>query len=383
MPLTEALKATRIIETLENYSVAANTAHTAVNNNLPVAGNMDNVFDDRVFWNAVFNSPEEAWNKTFNMNGCTLCHWTPRIPGLYWAPGSQALREMGSQKVIEGPGWVAYNPPTKSARVMGGMGTFLLPPDNAGFMLCTVTSTRNSSVGVPALISPEVVEAHHLQQGHCLQLRNVRWVKMSMEWAQRFPSVKGIPRGYLLINKPEAVTVTDKNIPVQFQPCTIMEYEQGGALLYDYVFMTADSTVPDYRKQAADFFEYYRTTDGRNGKYLFACDVADPLFDAVYQSPGDMRTAYDNGQLELMLQRIRNSRFNNHTIEELAGLLPRLYSTPGAIRTLSNIIELPAGLIKDDSTAKMTIELLHQSLQHKKMEELIDRVATDNPGAFN
>jgi hypothetical protein len=379
MAITDALKASRIVETLENYSVAADTGHTAA----AVATNETDgtgfAHGDENFWRQILDNPEANWNRPFNFGGGILSNWTPRIPGLFFAPGSEAMRAAAERHLVSGH---EFAPVGKSVKVIGGVGALALPPDNMGFAMYSFSFSSNSSVGIPALISPEVQEAHQLKQGCMLEVNQARWVKMTMEWAQRFPSIKGIPRGYLLINKPEQVVVIERNLPVEVHPCTIMEYEKNGALLYDYVYVVADTSQADYRKKTEAFFEYYRTKDGRNGRYLLACDMAEPMFDAVYQSPADLRTGYDNGQMALMLERIRNTHFNTHTVDELAALLPALYPTAASVKTLTTFVELPAGLIKDDSAAKMIIELLHKSIEHNKMEELIDRVAMDHPGAF-
>jgi hypothetical protein len=380
MALTEALKAARIIETLENYAVAGNTVAAAEVAN---AANSGHAHTDDSFWRRILNEPESCWNQSFYLKHCVLSYWTPRMPGLFYAPGSAAMRAAADkQEVARGPGWKEFTPMGKSSKVMGGVGTFTLPPDNAGFALGCVSFSANTSSGIPVLISPEVAEAHKLTEGCVVSVIEARWTKMNLDWAQRFPSIKGIPRGYLLVNKPEMIEVEERNAPTELHPFTVMEYEQNGALLFDYVYVTANTSQTNYRQEAEKFFEYYRTKDNRHGKYLLACDAANPLFDATYQSPGELHKELDTGKMELLLNRIRETRFDNHTLDELAAKLTRFYPTAADMHTLACHVGLPPGSLKDDSAAKMSLELLSESVERKIVEELIDRMAMTHPGVF-
>ena len=74
-----------------------------------------------------------------------------------------------------------------------------------------------------------------------------------------------------------AVNVREQGAPVQAHPFSIMEYWDGDTQLHDFVFATADTSEPSFRRDLSKFFERYRNDKGREGTYLIASDIADPL----------------------------------------------------------------------------------------------------------
>ncbi|HVG42245.1 MAG TPA: hypothetical protein VM888_11595, partial [Chitinophagaceae bacterium] len=309
MSFQNAVKASRLIETIENYSVSTNTEQ-----DIDIAVNItENVYhSDEEFWTELFKDPEKSWNKKVSFSNTTIINWVARLPGLYWLKESKQYRNNLESDVEErNDGWVAFTPPTKSMKVMGGIGTFLLPPDDEGKVIMTLSQSRDASMGIPVLVSPEVIEHSNVKEGDRLIIKDAYWRKMSVSWANRFPSIKGIPRGYLVINNPKQIEVNGKNAPVEFHPCTIMEYQSEDALLYDYVFCTANSHYPDYRKRMEEFFSAYSKRNGRQGRYLLAADINDPLFDAAYTSPNDLLKVEADGraQISLITERIRKAFF--------------------------------------------------------------------------
>jgi hypothetical protein len=382
MCLRDSYKASRIIETIENYSLIQNEYDNAVetkegNNSLLM------LYDDEQFWNMILPDPDKYWERSFNMHDCIVSFWVARIPGLFWSPNSQAIRNLCKSEIaLRGQGWTEYNPIGKSSRVLGGIGTLLLPPDNDGYQLITLTFSSNASTGIPALVAPKVIEGLHLKEGDTLRIDDVKWRKMDSSWSQRFPSTSNIPKGYFLIEDPQSIEIVANNHYVEVHPYSIMEYEKQDALLYDFVYVTTDNFKKNSRGDLISFFEYYKNKEGRHGRYLLACDIAHPIFESQYNSPLEMKDTYSIRQLDLLKSRVRKEYFGKQTINELILLIPRYYFTPLTIRTLAGMINLPNALITDENAAKMSIQLISLCVERNKLEELIDRIAIDFPNVF-
>lgn len=387
MSITDAYKATRFIEATENYALLHEKKPVDTFPANPANASFG-VYDDEQFWYDLLRNPEQYWNKQLNFyEEPVLCDWVARVPGLYFHKGSDAIRQVSNSEIeLQSERHVQYSPMGKSRKVMGGIGTFIVSPDDNQCQLMSLSLSNNASTGIPVLFTPEVITSHKLQQGQTLRIKKAVWRRMSQEWATRFPSVKGIPRGYLVIDNPEHIEVREKDIPVQFHPCTIMEYESGGSLLYDFAFCTADSAYENYRQELEDFFERYRKEKGRNGRYLLAADMNDPLFEAAYSSPGEiMKTEADGrSQLNLITERIRNSfLYRQQTLDSLLKVIPQQYPGSDEILSLAVKIELPVALLEKSSAAKMSAQLVDLCRERNKLEELTDQLLLDNPSLIN
>jgi hypothetical protein len=240
-------------------------------------------------------------------------------------------------------------------------------------------------MGIPVLVFPHVLEDKKIKQGDILSIKEACWRKMSVSWASRFPSIKGIPRGYLVLDNPGQVEVLRSDAPVEFHPCTIMEYQSENALLYDYVFCSANSQYRGYRKEMEAFFSAYRLRNGRQGRYLLATDVNDPLFDATYTSPNDLlREADGKAQINLITERIRNAfLYKEETLTTIMQKIPRYYPTNNHIISLAINVDIPPALLQTSSVVRMSAQLVDICREQNKLEELVDQVIKDNGEAVN
>jgi hypothetical protein len=383
MDIVQAYKAAYVIESIENYARSGihDQAGRKTADEMPAEQHKNlQIYKETDFWEPVLENQEKYWGTYFSFYYTVLCEWTPRVPGLYYSKGSAAIRALaGSEVAIHSNKWVEYNPPGKSARVLGGIGTYCFPPDAHGNRLFTITFGCNASAGIPALITAEVCEALQLKEGETVHIRKAAWVKMNMDWSPRFASTKDIPNGYILINKPEQVEKHNRVGYVEFHPCSIMEYESGNKILFDYVFVCADVGEPNYRKQLVEWLEYYRTKDGRNGKYLIAPDIANPLFDAQFNSPAEMRQSLQSSGVNNILDRIRQELFNGLTLENILEVLGRHYSREEDLLGLAGRAGISPAFITRASPAYMANQLIQHCKQKNKLEELVVLLLMENP----
>ena len=107
MELSNVFKATKIVETIENYSIAENNKFTYSE---PKNINHDDWFyEDEQFWHEVILNPEKYWNKKVNLYAFTICDWVARIPGLYWATYSAALRKHSENEIAkQSKQWIEF-----------------------------------------------------------------------------------------------------------------------------------------------------------------------------------------------------------------------------------------------------------------------------------
>jgi hypothetical protein len=340
---------------------------------------------DNDFWSTVLTDPDQSWGLQFHFYRAALSLWVARVPGLFWSRGAKALRKITPDIVeYKSKGWVFLRPHGKSKQVLGGIGTIKLPPDENGFRLLTLSCGRNASSGIPVLVSPTVWEHYKLGDGSIIEVR-AKWQPMTTQWSERFPSIKGIPRGQLLVDDPSQVLdVVDRHAPTQFHPCTVMEYYQGDAKLYDFVYATADTGVRNYRKAVEIFFEQYKKLRGRFGKYLMSADIADPLWEAEYDSPAALQRAEPGAksQLELLQMRVRGDSFKGRSLELIVEFLAREYDNEG-LKRISQIVDIsPAHWFTGGTTADSAVQLVHTCVEREKVEELLDAVAIELPQAF-
>jgi hypothetical protein len=378
MSLTKAYKATRILESLTNYAISTNTKATIKTK--AKSAEVKRFHDDRHFWTAVLKNPGAYWEKKIQFSRMVISSWVPRIPGLYFSKTSAAFRHIIDDDIdVITDNRVELFPDAKSRTVIGGIGTLLLPPDEEGRRLVSLSAFQNASTGIPALIYPEVWEGLKLRQGKVIEIVDCTWQPMSVNWSQRFASTKNIPRGWLILNKPEKLKVFNTSSPVIYHPFGLMEYEKDDALLYDYVSVTADSTAKSGKSRVEAFFKSYAAKQGRNGRYLTNPNLVDPLFDAQYTFPSEMNDPSEKAKLELLHRRITAPSFTLLTLKEMIQVIPRYYSSASSIRTLARAIGVSVARLKDDSAANMAAQLINYCIETSKMDALTDRVVFDYP----
>ena len=389
--LLDAARSSLVLEAAENYAIAdppqyVDEAGGAPNG--PTTEHQTEEFERR-FWQSVFADPERYWHTKFELYDCVLSEWVPRVPGLFWRPESEQLRKVSPEVIEQKTGtWVTFRPVGKSQKVMGGVGTLRFPTDAQGHRLVTVSSNLNASAGVTALLNDDVCQKlHYVIEGKQLARFAGTWIPMGGEWAHRFASTRGIPRGYLLVSDPGDITTTNDDVaPVRFHPFTIMEYESGNAKLFDFVYATVDSGDAAWRQNIEAFFDSYKNTNDRYGRYLTAADMVTPLWDAAYGSPSDLRRANGDSesQLSLLQARVRETISGTDTIEKTIAALGQVCVEKKDLRRYSDEINIPRSQWSSGgSLANATSQFIAKVVQREgKLEELIHRLTIDNPDLF-
>jgi hypothetical protein len=376
MSLLPGLKAAHMAETLVDYGRAdATLTHTGPARPLGAPENDRRYSDDEQFWREILLGG--AWDSTWHIEGAAISEWLARVPGLYWAPGSAAFRRIAKAFVEHrDANFVTYQPIGKSQRVIGGIGTLRLPPADDGYRIVTLTTSLNASTGVPALVSPDTWSRLHLREGSIVSGR-AWWVPMSVRWAENFPSVKHIPRGYLLLDDGAPIHAHGGTAHVEIQPFSLMEYWDGNAELLDYVYVTADGTDAAYRRQCEGFFERYRAESGRSGRYLLSADVADPMWDAVYASPAALRGAYVR-DLELLQHRIDRASGGEDVVASLIGVLSSAQSAAD-LRRLGDQADVPGGWYGQAPIAELSRRLVAAAANAGRLPSLVQQAAIEYP----
>ncbi|MDF1512806.1 MAG: hypothetical protein P1S60_03240 [Anaerolineae bacterium] len=277
--------------------------------------------------------------------------------------------------------WITYTPYGKSAIVLGGVGTLKLPPDDYNRRLATLSRCHNASTGIPVLIYPEVWDCYNLHEGDVIAVCAM-WKKMTTGWVERFPSIKGIPKGYLVLTDIRQVSdVWCRNQPTEFHPFTVMEYSKDNAILYDFVYASADTRVDNYRMKLSRFFAQYKHKNGRYGRYLLTSDVNHPFLEADYPSPAVLRQNEPgaDSHLALIRARVREMSFNNQSIESILKYLTFHYDKETLRGRLSSYIGLPRSWFRGGSDADAASQFLIKCIEMKKVEELLDALTIDKP----
>jgi hypothetical protein len=392
--LSDLYRASRSLESIENYACSDDPLlqETESPNDLSNGdASVYYVYYDDDFWKSklVESSrnvrPENQSNRSFSFSAFALSEWIARVPGLFWTEGAERLRLLGDQAIqYESPKWTTLHPHGKSAKVMGGVGTLKLPQNDRGYRLVSLSAGHNASSGIPALISPEVWEAHDLAEGSVIDCA-AKWQPMASDWASRFPSIRGIPKGYLMVEQPQQVRrVIAHRQPTQIHPFTVMEYARGNSKLFDFVYATADTGDCNYRVELEEFFEFYKRDSGRYGRYLLSADVNNPLWDADYDDPAALRS--NSGaiaQLNLLEARVRNETFGSHSLDQILELLSANYDHD-SLKRLSDVVGLPRAhwFATGVPTATLASRLLDIARSRERIEVLIDAIALDYPNLF-
>ena len=384
---SEAYQTAHVIETLENYAVADEVSAVHAEGRRDDSDYPIDVADDRSFWQEVLDDPARYWERCYIIHECAASSWVARVPGLYWQPQSSLLRDRASAEIeLESDEWLSYSPPGKSMQVHGGIGTLRFPPDDNGRHLLTLTCGVNASGGIPVLAGDDVWQklgGAAAVDGRSIVHAEGIWRQMETQWAQRFIGVRGFPRGYMIVASADDIEVQDSAMPVQFHPFSIMEYEKGDSRLFDFVYATADSRVPDWRTKVSEFFDDYRSREKRFGRYLTSADIADPLWDADYLSPADLRRsdAGNRSHLELLTARVQDRMRGDDLIETTLRALGRVCSSHNELGVLSDDLAVPrgswqtGGSLADNAAAFVAVVKDRPG----KLEELVDLLATRYP----
>lgn len=382
MELSTVFKTTKIVETIENYSLAENNKFTNSEPTHPCEAEW--FYEDEQFWREVIANPEKYWNKKVNLYAFTICNWVARIPGLYWASYSAAIRVHSENEIAkQSKQWIEFYPPGKSKKVLGGIGTILLPPNDDGKRLLSISSSCNASLGIPVLIFPDVFDSLDLKEGDAISIKNARWQPLDLSWSKRFASTQGIPRGCLIVDSPNKIEINKRDVPVAYHPFSIMEYQKGDALLFDYVYMTVDSKLENIRHEIEDFFKYYASKENRHGKYLLNPNMVQPIFETQYSSPTEMQQPSEKAKIELLYKRIRNVSFQRTTLDKLIEILPHYYDSSMAIRRLARNVGVSQAIFQEDNAASMSAQLINYCSDENMIEELTDRMIVEYPSIFN
>lgn len=383
MSLDNAYKATKLIETVENYSKSDNTNFTEQGSLRPSNKELFFYSNDS-FWKTILNNPDYYWHKLISLSHFVVCDWVPRIPGIYWTTFSNELRRYGFNEIetVYDNNRFDLSPGGKTKMVLGGLATIKLPPNDEGKRLLSISSNHNSSLGIPVLFYPEVLDHFDLKQGDIIEITEARWQPMDIFWASRFATTKGIPRGLLIVDKIKQLKVIHDNVPVLFHPFSIMEYQDYYTQLYDFVFLPVYSNYTDLRTKIENFFNNYAVKNGRNGKYLISPDYTHPIFECEYLTPDEMRDPSEKAKLALLYKRIYDVNFDDTTLRNLIRTLPGFYETSEKIKTLAKLIGIEVSVLKEDNAISMSAQLINYCMDSGKIEELIDRMIVDYPEIF-
>lgn len=375
--ILSAQKGIRIVESLENYQLID---LGAAGPKKPTGISRIRYYTEEHFWSVILSNPDQIQRARLSFYSFALCNWVARVPGLYWTEYSAAMRLTEEKEVYaRSDEWVVFRPSGKSRKVLGGIGTMLLPPDNQGQRLVSLSASNNASLGIPALISADVYQRLNCQDGDVLEINDVIWQPMNSEWSAQFASTKDIPRGYLIIDSIEQIKKIGSDQPVIMHPFSIMEYELNSALVYDFVYMTVHSGQANYRKQIERFFKEYAAADGRNGRYLINPDLITPIFESYYQRPSDLRRPSERAKVELIRKRIIGNNFTPATLNDLMQLIPLYYGDILSIKRLIKTLELNPAIFSFETAADTSSELVNYCFDHNKIDILFDRVLTENP----
>jgi hypothetical protein len=291
-------------------------------------------------------------------------------------PESKLLRNsvMHSEKIIGG---YAYPPDQRSLQVvLGGRGTLRLPQGDDGSRLATLVQFGDVAAGVPVLISADVwnrIQEEHSCEGQVISGK-ASWVSMLDKWATNFPVIRDIPRGYLLLNDPDAVSISDYRDQTYITPFSIMEYESGASELFDYVYVGACTDEKDYRKKVEDFFGRYHKDVSPHASYLIAGDMVQPMWDAEFLSPAQLKSLDPSAksQLSLLEARVRDHMLGKHVIEPLLDKLGDVIHEQDELIVLSGEIRLKTAFwLVGGNLAEQISQFVDAVVQHKKIDDLI------------
>lgn len=407
--LDRAIIASEIAEAVENYARAdqrllEHARHMLSDQSLQTPEKRDGIcymHDDRSLWHRILSGAEfgQAERSSFDVEfqWAAVSEWVARISGLIWRRQSSEThvytmhdertyaRRLDLSKMRERVGselnrWKDYTLPMESVVVSGGVGTLRLPAAIDGYRLITLTCSLNASSGVPTLVAPDVWHKLRLSEGVLIS-GQATWRDMPLQWAAQFPIVSGIPRGCLLLNNPDRIRVVDEGsrAPTLAYPFSVMQYWVGQTLLHDFIFTSVDTSYGGYRSDLESFFERHRHEDGREGTYLLSADIAQPIWDATYGSPAEMR-ASKGPELRLLEERVKELMNGQDCIDSLQRLLSGV-ETHANLSRLSERAGIPAQrwLAIGIRHADQVVRLIDAAVQADKQQALLYAVKLEFP----
>lgn len=114
MSLKELYKGAKLIETIENYSLAEEIE--SLNEDISI-NEILWFSNDEEFWSNVIANPAKYWNQKINLYDFVVSDWVARVPGLYWAPSSELIRQHKKEDVVlQSNRWIEFYPPGKSKK---------------------------------------------------------------------------------------------------------------------------------------------------------------------------------------------------------------------------------------------------------------------------
>ncbi len=379
MSLDQLNKGAKIIETIENYARADEDDLKVVE----LDGGIHFFYTEEEFWRAISTAPEKYIGKRISLIQFVVSRWIARVPGFFWTTSAEIIRRHSDEDIaIVSEEWIKFKPPGKSKKVLGGIGSILLPPTDDGKTLMSVSSSSNASLGIPILVFPDVIEELNIKQGDVVSIKNATWLPLNAEWSSRFPTTNEVPRGYLVIDNTNKIEKYNEGLPTIYHPFSIMEYEFKDALLYDFVYLAVDSKTKNAKKEIEKFFESYRLENDRFGKYLINPNLIEPLFETQYTCPADLRSSSEKAKLDLLYQRVRGAYFDNVSLDQLIQSVSENYQSSYSVKRLAQSIQIRPALLADDNAASMVAQLIALCIDRNKTEELIDRVLFEYPEIF-
>jgi hypothetical protein len=388
MGLRHAYTGVRVLETVQNYVKADEplTARWAPQGVSDLEHYLD---DDQRFWKSIIGHPSGIqWGVTIRFPVAILSEWVARVPGLYWKDGSDALRQVNPATIEKTSNdWVQYAPPSKSQRVMGGIGTILLPPSSDGRRLISLTTSCNASAGIPALVTADVydkIRRSGTVEGRIVNGRG-KWEPIGASWATQFPSTRSIPRGYVVLDNPDQIEVSLSAL-TEIHPFSIMEYRDGSKLLYDFVYATADTAIPNYRVQLEDFFDAYKDERGRSGHYIVAGDMVNPMWDSDFESPAELRRRglSFRSRLALLEQRVRERMMDRSISEELLQALGKTCSVVDDLLGLSREVNIePQFWNVDGPLAEKIHQFVAEAAESRKLDQVLEATVLRYPSVLD
>ena len=369
---SRAATGARILETAQNYALA----DVKVGTDAGWSPQAVDFLADGYFWLDALHGNVPFGSKIRFFDSVAISEWVPRVPGLFWTDAAMTLREYGKKRVEHRTATsLVLTPFGKSQLVSGGVGTLRLPPSADGDRIATVVTSGNVSAGVPILIGDELWAQTPLHEGKVVTIHEAVWQAMDATWASQFPSTRDIPRGYLRIDDPRWLSATPNAVATEVHPFSIMEYASDNVRLFDFVYVTAVTGERRFRQDIETFFDDYRQAGGRNGRYLIAADIAEPMWDSEFTSPADLRRS--GAHYDILLRRINESIEGSTSTDDLLRILCR--TDVDLLKRFSADVGIPQSLwFRGGSLADESANLLDR-LPVAKMGQLLDAIAAVDP----
>jgi hypothetical protein len=187
-----------------------------------------------------------------------------------------------------------------------------------------------------------------------------------------------LPRGCFVFDKIECVDRVGQSAPMLVHPFTIMEYWDNTAQFHDFVYASADTSEPGFRRELINFFEAYRKANGREGEYLISADITEPIWDAVFASPEEMRSR-KAPQLRLIEARVRDTVNGEDVAYALIQELSQLHDIDD-LRRMSADAAIPwQRWFTGGPIAEESIRLVDQAIRSGKQQALLQVILMERP----